>query len=239
MLSKFGWGIPVRFVRMKLFQLPKMGTQFDGGKSHQSIDNAKKYSLHRYDKKIAPLYEQDTSKRRIGLSLARWIGWACIAINGAVAAIPCTQPPISDNTRPEVGVCECNDPDLIYLIRTVTKGEIDLALAVAQCADEYDTTCATPSTNNTVGTHYYKNTTELSDYFSCDWTPETGYSNPQNYTPSLPPPEFPAGGAAATISPVLVYVALFGLLVAVLFLVGILIYVLRKKIKVKTPDTNI
>ncbi len=34
--------------------------------------------LSRRDKKIAQLYEQGVSKRRIGLYLARWIGWATI-----------------------------------------------------------------------------------------------------------------------------------------------------------------
>jgi len=63
--------------------LTRFGTKFDWGESPQPIDNAKKYSLSRHDTKIAKRNEIGASKRRVGLVLARWFGWAGIIITAA------------------------------------------------------------------------------------------------------------------------------------------------------------
>ncbi len=44
-------------------------------------------ALSRRDKKIARLYEQGASKRRVGLYLARWFGWASIVVVTAVPSV--------------------------------------------------------------------------------------------------------------------------------------------------------
>jgi len=67
-----------------------------GGKSPQPIDNAREYSLPRLD-------EQGAFKRRIGLYLARWIGWAacaCMPLSHAVVIGQITPAPVTASFAP-------------------------------------------------------------------------------------------------------------------------------------------
>jgi hypothetical protein len=206
----------------KCLQWPQMGSIFEKRQFLQALNKVKKYAFFRHETKTALCSEQKGSKRHLGL--AQWLGWACFAISGIAVATPCTQPPIIDNARPGFSGCECND--MVFVVRELNQGELDLSLVVHQCADEYDTTCAEVDLNNIEGTHYFKNRSEENDYFSCDWTPGSGYSNPENYTPKTHP--LP-GEVPPAPSSLLVYFALFGLMLTVIVLVGGLIYVLRKQ----------
>ncbi|HIE00458.1 MAG TPA: hypothetical protein EYP59_09240 [Thiotrichaceae bacterium] len=169
--------------------LTRFGTKFDGGgKSHQPIDNAKKYSLHWHDIIIVRLSDQSASQKRIGLSFACWLGWAifCFA-NVSAFAIVCTPETrfISDKYA-----CACVLGNT-GIQRYVSDGRVGPLANVQKCSSAFTTAvCIDPTgvTDNTAGTHFYKNLTESPPtFYSCDWTPGTGYSNAQNYTPSAPP----------------------------------------------------
>ena len=162
-----------------------------GGKSPQPIDNAMEYSLPRLD-------EQGASKRRIGLYLARWLGWAACACVPLAHGTPCANNYTDNTTITGSAWCGCNN-DVKFARRfspTSDSGNLDLSNttpSILQCASfPPDPICDTPSPYNTTGTHYYKNSSETDSYFSCDWTPSVGYSNPQNYTPTPPPAPTPA-----------------------------------------------
>ncbi len=169
--------------------LIKLARNLTGGKSPQPIDNAREYSLPRLD-------EQGASKRRIGLYLARWLGWAACACVPLSHAAVCTNPPTVGLTpyTPASYGCNCFHPgqsDGVYLLRHLSTGTVGEQSSTRQCISAADTECASPSSNNSEGTHYYKNNTETNSYFSCDWTPSVGYSNPQNYTSTTPPTPAP------------------------------------------------
>jgi len=59
-------------------------------------------ALSRRDKKIATLFEQSASKRRIGLYLARWLGWAVVA-----SAAPALAGTCSSASSESAGWCTC------------------------------------------------------------------------------------------------------------------------------------
>jgi len=152
-------------------------------------------TLSRRDKKIARLNEQGASKRRIGLYLARWLGWAACACVPLSHANDCSFP-----TDAHPYTCPCTST--IYAYRHLN-GNINLVYSVLQCASASDTVCATPSDNNTPGTHFYTTTsTTHANFYSCDWTPSDGYSHAQTYTPTSPP-------APAPFAPTALLFALF------------------------------
>ena len=160
-----------------------------GGKSPQPIDNAREYSLPR-------LGEQGASKRRIGLYLARWLGWATISLAPGLSAYTCATPPFNEFNN-GVAICRC---DSTFSVRATlsnaygfhTPGEPSTN-NIHLCTNASFTQCATlPNPHTTTsGTYYFKNTTETSSYFSCDYDTATQlFSNPQNHniTPALPTP---------------------------------------------------
>jgi hypothetical protein len=75
--------------------------------------------------------------------------------------------------------------------RYVSDGTVGPFKDVQKCSSAFTTAvCIDPTsvTDNKAGTHFYQNITETPPtFYSCDWTPGTGYSNAQNYTPSAPP----------------------------------------------------
>ena len=164
--------------------LIKLARNLTGGKSPQPIDNAREYSLPR-------LYEQGASKRRIGLYLARWLGWAACACVPLSHATLCPTPPTIDNASPGSSYLVC-EYSTAYLQRTTSNGTLLYSTKLLSCQSASDTVCAPPSDNNSQGTHYFKNTHGGSnDYISAYWTPNVGYSNPQNYTPTPTPTPVP------------------------------------------------
>ncbi len=163
--------------------LSKIGMKFDGGgRSPQPIDNAKKCSLLR-------LNEQSASKRRIGLYLARWLGWAAIAFSHSLSSTPCWDIGLNTSTA----ICFCSVAPSVNVSRTLT-GDIDTpSVNVTQCDSELTTaTCSTPYNTTATGPHYYVNTSETPNiYFKCNRVAATGgteYQPSELYTPISPPP---------------------------------------------------
>ncbi|EDN72709.1 hypothetical protein BGS_0664 [Beggiatoa sp. SS] len=191
-------------------------------------------ALSRRDQKLAQLYSPRASNRRIGLYLARWIGWASIAIASVATASNCTSPTVfvlSDTT-----LCRCSAG--AYVQRYNTSGAVKASEGSKECNGNTDTTCNTLTTNNTTGTHYYKNTTEDSSYYKCDWVADTGYdrSSASVYThtpapaPTTPAPA-PTPRAASAPPPVYVPFSPLGLMGPLLFIMGFVAAGLRKRCK--------
>ena len=176
-------------------------------------------ALSRRDNKIAQFHSLCASKRRIGLYLARWLGWACIvappaAISG-ICNVLLTTPP----------ACLCSGT--VIVSRITATGAVDAVMDSLQCDNaQSSATCNAPTTDNTTGTHYYKNTTEPSSYFKCDWVAGVGYTagTASTYTPTSPP--------APTViapSPVRVPFAPIPVMGTLLLLLGIVAEGLRKR----------
>ncbi len=64
--------------------------------------------------------------------------------------------------------------------RNNADGSIGAQTAILQCANASDTTCAA-ATTSTVSPQYFKNTSGT-DYFKCDFSTTSGFSNAQMYT---------------------------------------------------------
>jgi len=171
MFTKFRWKMPFSQMWKQLSQFPKVGMKFNtGSKSPQLVDKEEKYPLPK-------------SKKRIGLYLARWLGWACIvapstAVSG-ICNVLITTPP----------ACICSAS--VVVSRTTTDGSSPVVMDSLQCDNaQSSATCNAPTTDNTTGTHYYQNTTELSSYYKCDWVAGVGYTTgtASTYTPTSPAP---------------------------------------------------
>ncbi|HEW97949.1 MAG: hypothetical protein DRR16_16605 [Candidatus Parabeggiatoa sp. nov. 3] len=183
-------------------------------------------ALSRRDNKIAQLYERGASKRRIGLYLARWLGWACIVAPPHVTPTPCNTPiTVTIPSWPPGHSCQCLGT--VYATR-MSSGIVLGHNDVHQCSTPSHTaTCTTPDTNNATGTHYYKNTTETSSYFKCDWVADVGYTTgtASTYTPTSPP----APPAASAPPPVYVPFSQIAVMGTLLLLLGIGAAGLRKR----------
>jgi len=167
-----------------------------GGKSPQPIDNAREYSLPRLD-------EQGASKRRIGLYLARWLGWA----TGGVALATCSLSPsfAANCTAYPTGsqACICSEANLTHhkvgnwnVLPQPANGSLDtttFSISASICATASDTTCGItprnhgPLTNNT--TLYVKNETGT-DFFKCSVVFGT-FLQSEAHIPSPPPSPAP------------------------------------------------
>jgi len=159
--------------------LTRFGTKFEwGGESPQPIDNANKYSLSRHDTKIAKRNEIGASKRRVELSFACWLGWTifCFANVSAFATV-CTPKTSSLSGGKYACACVLGNTGIQ---RYVSDGRVGPLANVQKCSSAFTTAvCIDPTgvTDNTAGTHFYKNLTESPPtFYSCDWTPGTGYS---------------------------------------------------------------
>jgi len=256
MFTKFRWEIPLSQMWKQLSQLPKVGIKFDmGSKSPQLVDKEEKYplpngnkgfaicptgltvsdaALSRRDKKIAQLYEQGASKRRIGVYLARWLGWACLLGAQTAHATPCTSPPTSA-IGPDFSQCVCNlsnaNPTIRYNTNTLFG---TFPTDAGFCADTTDSTCtASPPPMFSTQTYFFKNNTETADYFSCFYTSNGGFSSPQNYTPTTP-----AAPATPAVAPASIYRVSIGTSAGFIFLltlcgVGGSYWLGRKKFQIK------
>ncbi len=181
-------------------------------------------ALSRRDNKIAQLYERGASKRRIGLYLARWLGWACIVAPLAAHALMCEHLVVGGGLTL---ICY----DLKIYVRRTSDGNISVSKGSLQCTSpDYNATCKKPTTDNTSGTHYYKNTTEPSSYFKCDWVAGKGYTKgtAATYTPTSPPAPAPTHSAPP---PILVPFSPNGVMGTLLLLLGIVAAGLRKRWK--------
>ena len=139
---------------------------------------------------IARLYEQGASKRRVGLYLARWLGWAACACVPLSHALTCTDPP-NVITTPPYSICRCGFDMSAGITVEINRWKADGSLLGAgtgtkQCTGVTDTVCGPLVTSTVEKREYYKNTTGTDSYFSCYWTPSSGYSSPQIYTPTTP-----------------------------------------------------
>ena len=148
-------------------------------------------ALSRRDTKIATLFEQGASKRRIGLYLARWLGWATLAGAHAAGATPCASFSVPMSI---VATCDCHSVGGSTV--AVSPGYVDLTGVYSsvppsnatRCASPADTLC-TASHNNTLlnnQTIYLKNTTETADFFKCTFLLGCCFTNMASYTPSPP-----------------------------------------------------
>ncbi len=189
-------------------------------------------ALSRRDNKIAQLYERGASKRRIGLYLARWLGWACIVV--PLAAQCFTQcPSLKVFSAGKKTFCNCNNQKPVTSISRTTDGTALSHQSTQQCgSSSTSATCTTPTTDNTTGTHYYKTTTEPSIYYKCDWVADKGYTpgTAATYTPTSPPAPAPAPTVIAP-RPVLVPFSPNGMMGTLLLLLGIVAAGLRKRWK--------
>jgi len=193
-------------------------------------------ALSRRDTKIATLFEQGASKRRIGLYLARWLGWATITGATWCGATPCAN--VSGGTIGQTTDCECfpaSSPTRAqcysYSYNLLDGGRVESQPQnpnTTHCASPADTSCTAiaPITLNDNQTIYLKNTSESADFFKCTFSIGTGFISAASHNPSPPT-------TTTTSSPVIYRVPVGGLgwgLAAILLSgIGATAWVRRKK----------
>jgi len=127
-------------------------------------------------------------------------------------------------------LCLDAHPD-VYIFQ-YTSGHFVEAVNIEQCDSAAEqATCSPPQTDNTTGTHYYKNTTEVSSDFKCDWVADVGYTegSAASYTPTAPAPVTAPAPAPSAPRPVLVPFSPITVMGSLLLLLGIVAAGLRKR----------
>ena len=149
-------------------------------------------ALSRRDEKITRLNERGASKRRVGLYLARWLGWASITFCATATASLCTTPQIVQAGRS----CVCNSGN-VGVQKTIGADTFSWVssgggFVLKKCANGTTTTCNISIASGDsipAGTLFLKNAdpADPAPYFSCFYTLGSGFTSPQSYNPNPPP----------------------------------------------------
>ena len=144
----------------------------------------------RRDNKIATLFEQGASKRRIGLYLARWLGWATLAAAAHCPAMPgSSQCGSSVSSTAPWALISINTADGALVSNEGSPGPI------TRCTTNTDTACTlpVPATFSDGTTFYFKNPAVPPVFFQCQYLSSVpGFSLPPQ------PPALPSSSPATT-----------------------------------------
>jgi len=189
------------------------------------------------DNKIALIYEQGASKKRIEQYWRRWLTWGFAG--GLLALTPCVHStPCDAFGLPSGFACVCTFSDSAYFgdwNGGNGNATSDTARGITRCLDATDLTCTITANGATTDyptlangtTLYFKNTTETpGETFSCTFTMGTGF-----VTAAHPPLTTTSTPNAAATSIYRVPFAPLPFVVVSLLGCGVITYVWRNKNK--------